>query len=105
MIGHVASLAESSLARMPVVGGETGGAGGGVAAVKGIGTFIKEVAEGQEKMAVAMREAFSGRKLSGTEMLAVQAGIYRFSAELDLAARLVEKLSSGVKQAMNTQVG
>lgn len=105
MIGPIVNMAQCGVANGSDIGRVKNGAAGGVDAVKGIGNFIKEVAEGQEKMAVAMREAFSGRKLSGTEMLAVQAGIYRFSAELDLAARLVEKLSSGVKQAMNTQVG
>lgn len=102
---HLSGLTGLAVAKPPDLVSEKSGAGGAVDAVKGIGSFIREVADGQEKMAAAMRDAFSGRKLGGVEMLAVQAGIYRVSAELDLAARLVEKLSSGVKQAMNTQVG
>jgi hypothetical protein len=51
-----------------------------------------------------IRLARSGRSFTPAELLGFQARIYRLSQELDLASKLVEKATSGVKQAMSTQV-
>lgn len=71
----------------------------------GIPQLFKDVVDGQGKMASVMKSALSGHPLTSVEMLAVQAGIYRYAIELDLATKVVEKLSNGVRQTMNTQVG
>jgi hypothetical protein len=62
------------------------------------------VAEGQREMDRIIRLAASGRTFSPSQLLGLQARVYRLSQELDLASKLVEKATSGVKQAMSTQV-
>jgi hypothetical protein len=59
---------------------------------------------GQDKMGDIMKMAVSGRQFNATELLVMQAGVYRFSQELDLTSKVVEKSTSGIKQTMNTQV-
>ena len=59
---------------------------------------------GQDKMSQIMNMALSGRQMSPPELLAMQAGVYRFSQELELTSKVVEKATSGIKQTMNTQV-
>ena len=59
---------------------------------------------GQDKMTGIMNMAMSGRQFSPPELIAMQAGVYRFSQELELTSKVVEKATSGIKQTMNTQV-
>jgi hypothetical protein len=66
--------------------------------------IIEQLAGGQDKMSNIMNVALSGKELSSTELLAMQAGIYRFSQELEITSKVVEKATSGIKQTMNTQV-
>jgi hypothetical protein len=44
-----------------------------------------------------------GVTLDSTHLLALQAGIYRYGETMDLAARLVDKASSGVKTVIQGQ--
>ena len=55
-------------------------------------------------MTKIMHMALSGRQFSPTELLAMQAGVYRFSQELHLTGKVVEKATGGIKQTLNTQV-
>jgi hypothetical protein len=66
--------------------------------------MIDNLVNGQDKMTKIMHLALSGRQFSPTELLAMQAGVYRFSQELDLTSKVVEKASGGIKQTLNTQV-
>jgi hypothetical protein len=66
--------------------------------------MIEGLVQGQDKMAGLMKLAMSGKKFSSTELLALQAGVYRFSQELEITSKVVEKATSGIKQTMNTQV-
>lgn len=66
--------------------------------------LMQELVDGQDKMNNLMRLALSGRQFSPSEMLAMQAGIFRFSQELELTSKVVEKATSGIKQTMSTQV-
>ena len=66
--------------------------------------MIQDLVQGQDKMAGLMKLAMSGKKFSSTELLALQAGVYRFSQELEITSKVVEKATSGIKQTMNTQV-
>lgn len=59
---------------------------------------------GQDKMTKIMNMALSGRQFSPGELLAMQAGVYRFGQELDLTTKVVEKFTGGIKQTLNTQV-
>lgn len=66
--------------------------------------MIGQLVTGQDKMTKIMNMALSGKQFSPTELLAMQAGVYRFSQELDLTSKVVQQFASGVKQTLNTQV-
>ena len=70
-----------------------------------VADMIEGLVNGQDKMTQIMEMALnSDQKMSPRELLAMQAGVYRFSQELDLTSKVVEKATSGLKQTMNTQV-
>jgi len=65
---------------------------------------LNSVMSGQGKMDKIIKLATSGRSFTPTELLAVQAGVYKFSQELELTSKVVEKATDGVKQTLQTQV-
>ena len=67
-------------------------------------SMIEGLVNGQDKMTQIMDLAMSNKKMGPQELLAMQAGVYRFSQELELTSKVVEKATSGIKQTMNTQV-
>ena len=69
-----------------------------------VGKILGTVASGQREMDRIIRLAQGGRKFSPAQLIGLQVRVYRLSQELDLASKLVEKATSGVKQAMSTQV-
>jgi hypothetical protein len=66
--------------------------------------MLEGLINGQDKMTKIMNMALSGRQFSPPELIAMQAGVYRFAQELELTSKVVEKATSGIKQTMNTQV-
>jgi hypothetical protein len=69
-----------------------------------LGNMLQKLIGGQDKMTQIMNLALSHRQFSPAELLAMQAGVYRFSQEIELTSKVVEKATSGIKQTMNTQV-
>lgn len=69
-----------------------------------MGNVLKELMAGQNKMEGLMKTAMSGRPLDNQEMIGIQAGVYLFSQQMELASKTIEKATSGIKQMMNTQV-
>ena len=65
---------------------------------------LNSVMSGQDKMSKIINLATSGRSFNPTELLAIQAGVYKFSQELELTSKVVEKATDGVKQTLQTQV-
>lgn len=65
---------------------------------------FEDVMAGQNKLDKIMNLALSGRNFSQQELLALQAGVYRFTQELELTSKVIEKGTSSVKQVLNTQV-
>ena len=65
---------------------------------------LNRVVSGQDKMSKIIKLATSGRAFNPTELLAIQAGVYKFSQELELTSKVVEKATDGVKQTLQTQV-
>ncbi len=55
---------------------------------------------GQQMMARVVR---SGAQMSAQQLLAVQAGIYRYSETLELAAKVVDKASNAVRTTLQSQ--
>ena len=59
---------------------------------------------GQGKLDKIIKLATSGKSFSPTELIAIQAGVYKFSQELELTSKVIEKATDGVKQTLQTQV-
>jgi hypothetical protein len=66
--------------------------------------MLMRVEQAQHRMDKILELAESGRAFTPAELLALQAHVYRASQELDLAGKVVEKATSGVKQVLQTQV-
>jgi hypothetical protein len=65
---------------------------------------IDQVNQAQNRMEQILRMAESGKSFSPAELLSLQTHVYRASQELDLAGKVVEKATGGVKQVLQTQV-
>jgi len=70
----------------------------------GIKRLMGNVMDGQNALDQIIAKASSGKQFNNQELLAMQAGVYKFSQELELTSKVVEKATSGVKQTMQTQV-
>lgn len=68
--------------------------------VHGLG---REVNRGESTMRAALAASRAGRDLGPAELLALQAGVYRYSEAVDLAAKLVDRTTSGVKTVLQGQ--
>ena len=73
-------------------------------AISGLQRIMEDVMQGQNKLEEIINLGLSGRNFSTPELLAMQAGVYRFTQELELTSKVVEKATSTIKQTMNTQV-
>ncbi|WP_342375629.1 ATP-dependent helicase HrpB [Myxococcus stipitatus] len=65
---------------------------------------LDRVGQAQKRLDSILAMAESGRDFSAGELLSLQAQVYRASQELDLAGKVVEKATGGVKQVLQTQV-
>lgn len=70
----------------------------------GLKKLLGQVVEGQNKLDDIIKMATSGKTYGQQDLLAIQASVYKFSQELELTSKVVEKATSGVKQTMQTQV-
>lgn len=68
------------------------------------GKMLDQVQAAQSRMDHILQLAESGKAFSPAELLSLQAHVYRASQELDLAGKVVEKATNGVKQVLQTQV-
>ena len=66
--------------------------------------MIDHVAAAQKRMDAVLELAQSGKSFTPAELLSLQTQMYRASQELDLAGKVVEKATGGVKQILQTQV-
>ena len=65
--------------------------------VRGLG---REVDRGE----TMLQKAIAGQKdLGPTELLALQAGVYRYTEAVDLSAKLVDRATNGVKTVIQGQ--
>jgi hypothetical protein len=46
----------------------------------------------------------TGKNFSNSELIALQAGMYKYTQELELTGKVVEKATSGLKDTLKTQV-
>jgi len=78
--------------------------GAGKSQEAGLKSLLNQVVDGQNKLDQIIKMATSGKTYGNQELLAIQASVYKFSQELELTSKVVEKATSGVKQTMQTQV-
>lgn len=63
----------------------------------------REVDRGEALVRRATTGATAGREMGSMELLALQAGVYRYSEAVDLSAKLVDRATSGVKTVLQGQ--
>jgi hypothetical protein len=68
------------------------------------GAWLARVAEAQARMDRILALAASGRTFSPAELLSLQAGVAEASQTVDLAGKVLDRVSGGVKTLLQTQV-
>ncbi len=66
--------------------------------------MVDDLERGQGVMEQILSEGLTGKEFSSSELIALQAGIYRYSQELELTGKVVEKATTGLKDTLRTQV-
>jgi hypothetical protein len=61
------------------------------------------VAQGEAVMRGALGASRAGGTLDAAELIALQAGVYRYSEAVDLAAKLIDHATSGLKTVVQGQ--
>jgi hypothetical protein len=63
----------------------------------------REAKRGEEQMTGALAATRHGGDLGPSQLLALQAGVYRYSETVDLASKLVDRATTGVKTVVQGQ--
>lgn len=71
---------------------------------KKLDDFVQGVFEDQARIEEMMGRCVDGKNLSQGELLQLQGLIYAYAQKVDLASKVVDKATGGLKQVMNTQV-
>lgn len=66
--------------------------------------MVDQLSAAQQRLDRILKMAESGRTFSPAELLGMQARVSQASQQLDLAGKVVDKATSGVKQILQTQV-
>ena len=66
--------------------------------------MVAEIEKGQGLLDKLINGGLHGAKFNNSELLALQAGMYKYTQELDLTGKVVEKATSGLKDTLKTQV-
>lgn len=65
---------------------------------------VRELEQGQQVLDRIIRAAGSGKPFTNAELLSLQASMYRYTQELELVSKVVEKGTTGLKDVLKTQV-
>ncbi|MFP2926426.1 ATP-dependent helicase HrpB [Pyxidicoccus sp. 3LG] len=65
---------------------------------------VRSLEQGQRDLDRIIQAASSGKPFSNAELLSLQASMYRYTQELDLVSKVVEKATTGLKDVVKTQV-
>ena len=63
----------------------------------------RSIDRGQRQIDSVIHAARRGKTFSQEELIAIQAGVYRYTQELELASKLVDKASTAVKTTLQSQ--
>lgn len=66
--------------------------------------IVEDLEKGEGALDRLINGSLRGKAFSQTDLLALQASMYKYSQELDLTSKLVEKATSGLKDTLKTQV-
>ena len=66
--------------------------------------MMSNMEKGQATIDKLISGGVSGKNFSNAELLSLQAGMYKYTQELELTGKVVEKATSGLKDTLKTQV-
>jgi hypothetical protein len=66
--------------------------------------MVGNIEKGQAVLDKLISSSLNGKTFSNSELLGLQAGMYKYAQELDLCSKVVEKATSGLKDTLKTQV-
>jgi len=66
--------------------------------------LARSISSGERAVDRVIAQAAAGKDFSTPELIAIQARVYRYTQELELVSKLVDKACAGVKQTLQTQV-
>lgn len=66
--------------------------------------LARSITSGERAVDRVIAQAAAGKDFSTPELIAIQARVYRYTQELELVSKLVDKACAGVKQTLQTQV-
>jgi hypothetical protein len=66
--------------------------------------ILNQAVDTENKMDQRLREITSGKVYSPSELLALQAEVFRYSQSIETVSRVTDKLVGGLKQILSTQV-
>jgi vacuolar-type H+-ATPase catalytic subunit A/Vma1 len=69
-----------------------------------VSTVVTSLEKGQLNLEKLINSGMSGKNFSNAELLSLQASMYKYTQELDLTSKVVEKATSGLKDVVKTQV-
>ena len=67
-------------------------------------SMLSDMEKGQGVMDKLIKAGIQGKSFNQSEMLSLQAGMYKYTQELELTGKVVEKATSGLKDTLKTQV-
>lgn len=66
--------------------------------------MLGDMEKGQGVMDKLINGGLNGKNFNSSELLSLQAGMYKYTQELELTGKVVEKATSGLKDTLKTQV-
>lgn len=66
--------------------------------------MMNSMERGQVSLDKLIKGGMSGKSFSNAELISLQAGMYKYTQELELTSKVVEKATSGLKDTLKTQV-
>jgi hypothetical protein len=69
-----------------------------------VSSVVSSLEKGQLNLEKLINSGMSGKSFSNGELLSLQASMYKYTQELDLTSKVVEKATSGLKDVVKTQV-
>jgi hypothetical protein len=72
--------------------------------VAAMSNMVAEMEKGQGLLDKLIQGGLKGVKFNNTQLLSLQAGMYKYTQELDLTGKVVDKATTGLKETLKTQV-